>query len=140
MPSLVVTGSAGDVGARLLTMLVADPSIDRVIAVDRVVPAASARERTKVEYRAADLAEDDLRDIVAGADAIAHLAWIAPRHDDLGAGRGSVTATHRLLDAARDAGVRHFVFLSSATVYGAWPTNAVPLTERGAIRPNPGFP
>jgi nucleoside-diphosphate-sugar epimerase len=44
-----------------------------------------------------------------------------------------------VLDAAGDAGVRLVVFLSSATVYGAWANNPVPLTEDAPLRPNPGF-
>jgi nucleoside-diphosphate-sugar epimerase len=31
------------------------------------------------------------------------------------------------------------VILSSATVYGAWANNPVPLTEAATLRPNPGF-
>ena len=44
-----------------------------------------------------------------------------------------------VLDAAGDAGVRVVVFVSSATVYGAWPDNSVPLSEDAPLRPNPGF-
>lgn len=44
-----------------------------------------------------------------------------------------------VLDGAGDAGVRVVVFLSSATVYGAWPDNPVPLSEDAPLRPNPGF-
>lgn len=45
-----------------------------------------------------------------------------------------------LLDAASSASVPHVVLLSSAVVYGAWPDNAVPLSEDSPLRPNPGFP
>ena len=38
------------------------------------------------------------------------------------------------------SGVDHVVVLSSATVYGAWANNPVPLTEDAALRPNPGVP
>ena len=34
----------------------------------------------------------------------------------------------------------HVVLLSSATVYGAWANNPVPLTEDAPLRPNPGVP
>lgn len=43
------------------------------------------------------------------------------------------------LDAAAAEGVRHVVLVSSATVYGAWAHNPVPLTENAPLRPNPGF-
>lgn len=52
---------------------------------------------------------------------------------------GGVEETRALLDAAGSVGVRHAVLLSSATVYGAWPSNPVPLTEDAAVRPNPQF-
>jgi nucleoside-diphosphate-sugar epimerase len=43
------------------------------------------------------------------------------------------------LAGAADAAVSHVVLLSSATVYGAWADNPVPLPEDAASRPNPGF-
>lgn len=46
---------------------------------------------------------------------------------------------HGVLDAAAGAGVGSVVVTSSATVYGAWPDNPVPLTEDVSLRPNPGF-
>jgi nucleoside-diphosphate-sugar epimerase len=45
-----------------------------------------------------------------------------------------------LLEAAGDAGVGQVVLVSSAVVYGAWPDNAVPLSEDAPLRPNVGFP
>lgn len=44
-----------------------------------------------------------------------------------------------VLGAAGDAAVDRLVITSSATVYGAWPGNPVPLTEDAPLRPNPGF-
>ena len=38
-----------------------------------------------------------------------------------------------------DAGVGHLVVVTSALVYGAWPTNPVPLTDDAPLRPNPDF-
>ncbi len=42
-----------------------------------------------------------------------------------------------LLDAAGTCEVSRLVLVSSAMVYGAWPNNAVPLSEDAAVRPNP---
>jgi UDP-glucose 4-epimerase len=44
-----------------------------------------------------------------------------------------------VLDAAASVGARRIVRISSATVYGAWPNNPVPLREDAALRPNPHF-
>lgn len=65
----------------------------------------------------------DLKAHLHDVDALVHVAG------DLGP----------VLDAAGDAGVRVLVFVSSATVYGAWPDNPVPLSEDAPLRPNPGF-
>jgi len=42
-----------------------------------------------------------------------------------------------VLDAAGAVGATHLVLLSSATAYGAWANNPVPLTEDAPLRPNP---
>ncbi|MGQ0617605.1 MAG: NAD-dependent epimerase/dehydratase family protein [Acidimicrobiia bacterium] len=52
---------------------------------------------------------------------------------------GGVDETKAALDAAGAAGVAQIVLLSSATVYGAWPENPVPLGEDAMLRPNPGL-
>lgn len=51
---------------------------------------------------------------------------------------GDAGVVRRALDRAAAEGVRHVVYQSSATVYGAWPDNPVPLSEALALRPNPG--
>ena len=45
----------------------------------------------------------------------------------------------RGLLAETDDSVQRVVLVSSATVYGAWADNPVPLTEDAPLRPNPGF-
>ena len=42
-----------------------------------------------------------------------------------------------LLDIADKCDISRLVLVSSAMVYGAWPNNAVPLSEDAAVRPNP---
>jgi nucleoside-diphosphate-sugar epimerase len=66
----------------------------------------------------------DLKARVEGATALVHLS-------------GGLDETRHVLDAASSVGVRHVVLLSSATVYGAWPANPVPITEAAPVRPNP---
>ncbi len=65
----------------------------------------------------------DVKARMEGADAVVHLG------DD-------VEATRDVLDAAGSVGAKTVVLLSSATVYGAWPSNPVPLTEDAPLRPN----
>lgn len=75
-----------------------------------------------------------------GASVWVHLAFDDNTEiDPTCTARTNVEGMRRRLEAAAAAGVRQIVVLSSATVYGAWPNNPVPLTEEAPLRPNPEF-
>ena len=134
--NIVLTGAAGALGRRVAARLETAPDVARVVAIDLVEPDVIP---TRMSFRAADLATGELKPLLEDADTVIHLAFGAgPELDDDGTARANIEGTRRLLDAAGAVGVRHVVLLSSATVYGAWPANPVPLTEEAAIRPNPG--
>lgn len=133
---VVVTGAASALGRRVCERLASDPSVAVVVPVDRrPVPGGQADGTV-------DLLVDDLKDGFDTADVVVHLASAfgpaldgdpeIERADD-------VAMARRVLDAASSATVPHVVLLSSATVYGAWPNNPVPLTEDAPVRPDPGF-
>ena len=50
-----------------------------------------------------------------------------------------VNGTQNVLDAASSAGVQHVLVTSSATAYGAFPDNPVPLTEEDPVRGAPDY-
>jgi nucleoside-diphosphate-sugar epimerase len=134
--NVVLTGAAGSLGRRVAERLAAAADVARVVALDLVEPRSVA---AGTAFSAVDLATSDLKPLLEGADTVVHLAFSAgPELDDDGTARANVEGTRRLLDAAGSVGVRHVVLVSSATVYGAWPANPVPLTEEAAVRPNPG--
>lgn len=117
-PVIAVTGAGGPIGRRVVALLRA--STPAVVVVD---PASS-----------------DLKRALEGADVLVHLAFaVGPDADAPATGARNVEHAARALDAAGAAGVSHVVLLSSASVYGAWPNNPVPLTEDAPVRPNPGF-
>jgi nucleoside-diphosphate-sugar epimerase len=127
----VVTGAAGNLGRRVTACLAARPMVDRVLAVDVVPMPATA---PKVEAHTFDLsspgAQDELAALAKRADVVVHLAW-EPE------GNQNLRALQHVLEGADAIEPAQFVHLSSGTVYGAWPDNAVPLTEEVAPRPNP---
>jgi nucleoside-diphosphate-sugar epimerase len=90
-----------------------------------------------VESRIADV-RDVTPDDLAGFDAIVHLAALS--NDPLGDLDPSLTAhingdgTLRVARAAREAGVRRFVFASSCSMYGAAGTDDA-LNEEAPLRP-----
>ncbi|MCU4185103.1 NAD-dependent epimerase/dehydratase family protein [Acidiferrimicrobium sp. IK] len=152
MDTIVVTGIAGSLGRRVAARLAKAGSAYRVVGVDaREEPSLPAT----IETHRLDLAAtgargaravEELTAIVAGADVVVHLAWQtsdvldgAPDADEHHMAEANRVGLARVLDAVSGSPVRTLVHLSSATVYGAWADNPVPLTEDSALRPNPEF-
>jgi UDP-glucose 4-epimerase len=133
MSAIVVTGAAGNLGRRVTQALAARPGIDRVFAVDRSpLPATPPKVEAHVFDLRGDRAADELAALAKTADAFLNLAWQPDRP-------GNLSVVGNVLDAAEAAGATQVVHLSSATVYGAWPDNPVPMAEEVAPRPNPDF-
>ncbi len=146
MSTVVVTGIAGSLGRRVARLLVARPEVDRLVGFDSVPEPALP---PGAEYRRCDLAGvgdvgEQLAAASEGADGIVHLAWRVPSHrrpspaERQRVAEDNHRCLRRVLDAASSARPASLVHLSSATVYGAWPDNPVPLAESAPLRPNPG--
>ncbi len=135
--SVAVTGVSGLLGQRLLPLLDSLTTVDRIVGLDVREP---PRRVPRLEFHLVDLAGVDAAPLLRGVDTIVHLAAVVgPIPDGELARRVNVEATRRLLTAATVAGVRKIVRPSSATIYGAWANNPVPLDESAALRPNPGY-
>jgi nucleoside-diphosphate-sugar epimerase len=114
----------------VVELLDARDDVDEVVGLDlRAAPAT----------KPIDLATGDLAGAFAGASAVVHLATVfgpAIEGPDIDAGI-DVEVARRVLAAADAAGIERLVVLSSATVYGPWANNPVPLTEEAPLRPHP---
>lgn len=83
-----------------------------------------------VPFVRADLVDDPLRGLVEGIDSVFHLAALSSPWGKYAAFEAAnVKATTRLLAAAREAGVRRFVFTSTPSIYAA-ARDRLGLTER----------
>jgi UDP-glucose 4-epimerase len=131
---IVVIGATGNVGTSLLAALAPEQSIDKIVAISRR-PAVFGDPR--VRSIAADVARAELAPLLAGADAVVHLAWaIQPSRDERALYAVNVAGTRRVLDAVADAGVPAFVYASSVGAYSpgpkdravdeSWPTDGIP--------------
>lgn len=129
MNIVVLTGSEGPLGSRLLARLGADPAVDRVV---RVTPHDLERAHDEPGALKAKLEGAGVLIHLGRSDAVAEL-------DGTGTAGVDVVGTRALLEAAGAVGVQRVVLLSSATVYGAWPDNPVPLTEDAPLRPHPSL-
>lgn len=107
---IVVTGAAGYLGSRLCAHL--KDRADVVAIVRREVP------WLPVEQVVADLTTSTLDAIVAGADAVVHLAGANEAAADVDAALAGTVVGSRRLAAALDVGTR-VVYVSTFHVYGA---------------------
>jgi nucleoside-diphosphate-sugar epimerase len=138
MASYLVTGGAGFIGSHLAEELTRRGHAVRV--ADSLV---TGHLRNLEHVPGVEFLEGDLADLsfatraVQGMDYVLHQAAIpsVPRSvaDPISSNRANVVASLNLLVAARDAGVRRFVFAGSSSVYGNAPT--LPKQEDMAPQP-----
>jgi nucleoside-diphosphate-sugar epimerase len=130
MVRVVVTGAASSLGRQVARLLAQRDDVDDVVSFDL---------RSEVGIEPIDLVTSDLVAAFEGADAVFHLASAfgpAVEGPEVDAAT-DVTMAKRVLAAADKLGIEHVVLLSSATVYGPWANNPVPLTEDAPLRPHP---
>jgi UDP-N-acetylglucosamine 4-epimerase len=143
----LVTGVAGFIGSNLAESLL---ELDQhVVGLDNFATGKPAnldevRESVGLERWArfrfieGDIASDTTcREAVGGADVVLHQAALGsvPRsiEEPLASNAANVTGHLALLEAARRAGVRRFVYASSSSIYGDSPT--LPKVEGDLGRP-----
>ena len=122
----VVTGGAGFIGSHLVDRLVAENSSVRII--DSLVTGRRANLERHAQNPKVVLIEADVSDAGAmaaacnGADRIFHLAAradVVPSIQDPRAYfRANVDGTFAILEAAREHGIRRFVYVASSSCYG----------------------
>ena len=112
---IAVTGASGVLGRGLAARLLSQGH--DVVGI--------ARHRPESWSSAADFVEADIRDAaavkraVAGADVVAHCAWVeSPGQDDQLSHQVNIGGTVNVLEAMAETGARRIVFASSAHVYG----------------------
>jgi UDP-glucose 4-epimerase len=135
---VAVTGASGYIGSRLLRQL-EEENLERLVAIDTRPPPLPIHNVAVYRRDVGLNFEDALRQ--SRVTTLVHLAFVQNR----GRNRRTVReirntnqrTLHMVLDSCANAGVKHVVYLSSHTVYGARRDNAVPLTENAPLRPIP---
>lgn len=119
---VLVTGASGFLGGRLVELMLADPRWSVRAMAHR--PGRAVRlARHEVEIVWADLLKaDELRRAVEGMDAVVHCAYGA----DANVARAvTVDGTRLLVQAAKEAGVKRFVHVSTIAVHSYSPPPVV---------------
>ena len=132
---VVVLGASGNAGTALLRALEAEPAVGEVVAV---APRPPARwPSAKTAWRSLDVVADPIEPVLAGADAVVHLAWlIQPSRDREQTRAVNVGGTRRVMEAVAAARVPALIYASSVGAYSrgpkdrrvdeTWPTGGVP--------------
>ncbi len=141
MATYLVTGGAGFIGSHIVEQL-----LQRGVSVRIADDFSSGRRENLPAKGACEVMEGDLTNpalaarAVDGCDFVLHQAAIPSVvrsvHAPAETHRANVDATLALLVAARDAGVRRFVFAGSSSVYG----DSAVLPKQENMRPKPLSP
>lgn len=131
---VLVTGSSACLAAAVLPRLCADPAITQITGID-LKPAHFAHPKFRASI--ADFRDAQVMALLPEHDALVHLAYVVLR------GHMPESAMHEinvggslhLLEAARAAGMRRIIHLSSAAVYGS----GAGLVETTPYAPLPEF-
>jgi nucleoside-diphosphate-sugar epimerase len=122
------------VGTSLLAALEHESGVEEIVAIARRPPPRTFPRSTFV---AADIVTADLTELMHGADAVVHLAWlIQPGRDEAVTHAVNVTGSERVFRAAAQAGVGSLIYASSVGAYSrgpkdrlvdeSWPTVGTP--------------
>ncbi|MET0326881.1 MAG: NAD-dependent epimerase/dehydratase family protein, partial [Ilumatobacteraceae bacterium] len=151
---VIVLGASGNVGTAVVERLRRNPAIAHLTAVARHPPvdvagadAGAAEGSVPVSWRAADIGRDDMDEVLAGADALIHLAWrFHPARDERQTWHDNVAGSIETFAAAARQGVGTIVYASSVGAYAPgpqtvgcddapvderWPTHSLPTAAYG---------
>jgi UDP-glucose 4-epimerase len=128
MEKFLVTGGAGFIGSNICKKLVSDGCFVRI--VDNLLTGKKSNLKDffdKLEFIEADMGDEEVaRTAMKDIDVVVHQGALpsVPRSvdDPAATHKHCVDATFTLLLAARDTGVKRFVYASSSSVYGDTPT------------------
>lgn len=138
MHRIAITGSSGALGRRLIGLFRhRDPTV-RIFGTDLREP----RDSPPDEFMQGDICRSDLvTDLSAfGPDTVIHTAFaFQPLRDDRRMQQVNVEGAKNVLRATAAIRPRRLLVISSATAYGAWPDNPIPMDETWPLRARSNF-
>ena len=139
MTKSLVTGGCGFIGSHVVDYLV-DKGHDVVVVDNCSANNDEFYENDKVDYSGADITDyQAIREVITGVDCVFHLAAesrLQPAIENpIEAVTKNCVGTTVMLQAARDAGVRRFVYSSTSSGYGNNPAPSVETQPDDCLNP-----
>lgn len=138
MKQIAITGSSGYYGRKLIETIRRHAPHARILGCDVVPPGSAPPD----EFVRLDVRDRELLPLWErfAPDAIIHLAFVVnPMHDEKEMRSINVDGTENVFHAVRRLRPIRFMMSSSATVYGSFPDNPVPMDENWKIRARPNY-
>ncbi len=137
---ILITGGSGYIGSRFMAAMAERPEVEEIIDLDIRPPDSPA---DKIRYVERSVTED-LRDLFTDSerpiDVAMHLAWnVDALRDSRRQRQICIGGTRRFLEGCAAGGVRHVLYMSSATAYGADPAQTKAYDESEAPKDHHGF-
>ncbi len=133
MKRILITGSSGYCGRALIAAIRRKFPLATVFGLDVV----AANTNPPDQFATCDITSPQLKELILAfqPDTVVHLAFVVnPMRDEVRMHQINVNGTQNLLAAVKVVRPSRLMVSSSATAYGAWPDNCIPLTEEHPLR------
>ena len=137
---LLITGGSGYIGSRFIEAMAARPDVGEIVDVDLRPPEGQSDKVRYVERSVTEDMTDLFADPERPIDVAMHLAWNVDALRDAKRQRDvCIGGTRRFLEGCAAGDVKHVLYMSSATAYGADPAQAKPYDESEPPHDHHGF-
>ncbi len=137
---LLITGGSGYIGSRFIEAMAARPDVEEIVDLDIRPPKFAIDKVRYVERSVTEDLTDLFTDPERPVDVALHLAWnVDALRDPKRQREVCIGGTKRFLEGCAAGGVRHLLFMSSATAYGADPAQTEPHDEGEPFHDHWGF-
>ncbi len=126
--NILVTGGAGFIGSNIVKALLLDERVDKVRVIDNLSTGFLENINALLENKRFEFLQEDIRNMesctraVENIDMVCHQAALGsvPRSikDPVTTNSVNIDGFLNILTAAKDAGIKKFVYASSSSVYG----------------------
>lgn len=138
MQRIAITGSSGYLGTRLVEFARRKYSGTKILGLDVKHPVGTPPD----EFHSIDIRSPELAKILSQflPDTVIHSAFsFQPSHNDELMRSVNIDGCRNLLESVAQSMPACVHFLSSATAFGAWPDNPLPIPEDRPVKGRPEF-